>query len=106
MHWKYPSSLSNKKFKVTQSAGKVMLLTHFRSDVKVQILPCTIKFCCFIMQFTENVRATWQEEFCFIMTMPDPIQPKPLRRELKNYSENFLNIHLTAWTWPLVSSIC
>jgi hypothetical protein len=28
------------------------------------------------------------------------------RREFKNYSGNFLNIHLTAWTWLLVTSIC
>jgi hypothetical protein len=40
------------------------------------------------------------------MTMPDYIQPEQPRREVKNYSENFLNIHLTARTWSLVTSIC
>jgi hypothetical protein len=29
MQWKYPSSLSRSKFKVTPSAGKVMLTTFF-----------------------------------------------------------------------------
>jgi hypothetical protein len=31
-----------------------------------------------------------------VLTMPDPIQPEQPRREFKNYSGNFLNIHLTA----------
>jgi hypothetical protein len=44
------------------------------------------------MQFAENVQATWQEVYCFIMTMPDSIQPNQSRREFKNYNENFLNI--------------
>jgi hypothetical protein len=34
------------------------------------------------MQFAENVKANWQEGYCFIITMPDPIQPKQPRREL------------------------
>jgi hypothetical protein len=38
------------------------------------------------------------------MTILDPIQPEQPRREFKNYSGNFLNIHFTAWTWPLVTS--
>jgi hypothetical protein len=40
------------------------------------------------------------------MTMPDPIQPKQPKREFKLYSGNFLNVCLTARTWPLVTSIC
>jgi hypothetical protein len=48
------------------------------------------------MQFAENVKANWQEGYCFIMTMPDPIQPNQPRRESKNYSGNFLNIRLRA----------
>jgi hypothetical protein len=40
------------------------------------------------------------------MEMPDPIQPKKPRREFKNFSGNFLNIRLTARTWPLVTSVC
>jgi hypothetical protein len=40
------------------------------------------------------------------MTMPDLIQPEKPSREFKNYSGKFLNIRLTARTWPLVTSIC
>jgi hypothetical protein len=58
------------------------------------------------MQFTENFQANWQERHCFVMTMPDPIQPKQPRREFKNYSGNFLNIYLTARTELLVTFIC
>jgi hypothetical protein len=29
----------------------------------------------FGMEFAENIEANWQEGYCFIMTMPDPIQP-------------------------------
>jgi hypothetical protein len=32
------------------------------------------------MKFAENVKANWQEGYCFIMKMPDPIQP---RRDFK-----------------------
>jgi hypothetical protein len=48
------------------------------------------------MQFAENVLGNWQEGYCFIMIMPDPLQHEQPRRELKNYSGNFLNICLTA----------
>jgi hypothetical protein len=58
------------------------------------------------MQFAENLHANWQEGYCFIMAMPDPIQTEQLRRELKNYSGNFLNIRLTAGTWILLTYIC
>jgi hypothetical protein len=51
------------------------------------------------MQFAENIQAKWQDEYCRIMTIPDPIRPKQPRREFKNYNGNFLNIHLTARTW-------
>jgi hypothetical protein len=43
------------------------------------------------MQFAENIHANWQERYCFIITMPDPIQPEKLMRKFKNY---FLNIRL------------
>jgi hypothetical protein len=52
------------------------------------------------MQLAENVLANWQEEYCFIITMPDPIQSKQPRREFKNYSGKFLNICLTARLGP------
>jgi hypothetical protein len=44
--------------------------------------------------------------YCFIMTLPDSIQLKQPRRQLKNYNGNCLNIRLTARTWHLVTSIC
>jgi hypothetical protein len=37
------------------------------------------------------------------MIMPDLIQNKQPRTEFKNYSANFLNIHLIARAWPLVT---
>jgi hypothetical protein len=40
------------------------------------------------------------------VTMPDLIQPEQPRREFNNYSGNFLSTHLTARSWPLVTSIC
>jgi hypothetical protein len=41
------------------------------------------------------------------MTTPHLIQPKQPRREFKNYSGIFFNIHLTAQTWALVTpSVC
>jgi hypothetical protein len=57
------------------------------------------------MQFAENVQANGQEGYCFIMTVPDPIQSEQPRREFKNYNGNFLSIRLTAQTWPLVTSV-
>jgi hypothetical protein len=41
------------------------------------------------MQFTENIQANWQEGYCFIMTMPDPMQPDQPRRRIKYYCGNF-----------------
>jgi hypothetical protein len=58
------------------------------------------------MQFAGNVQPNWQEGFCFIISIPDPIQPEQPRREFKNYSGNFFNIRLTARTWRLTTSIC
>jgi hypothetical protein len=57
------------------------------------------------MQFAENVQENWQEGYCFIMKMQDAIQPEQPRQEFKNYSGNFLNICLTAWTWLLVTAV-
>jgi hypothetical protein len=105
------------KFKVTPSAGKVMLtvhlncqrglLAHSHKRVKMWILHRTVKFCwSFGLQFAENVQTNRQEMYCFIMTMSDPLQLEQPRREFKNCSGNFLNIRLTAWTWFLVTFIC
>jgi hypothetical protein len=51
----------------------------------------------------EDFKANRQEGYCFIMTMPDPVQPEQPRREFKNCSGNFLSI--TAHTRPLVTSM-
>jgi hypothetical protein len=61
----------------------------------MRILHRTVKFCwSFGIQFTENVQANWQEGYCFIMSMPDPIRPEQPRRKFKNYSGDFLSIRL------------
>lgn len=57
------------------------------------------------MQFAEDVKANWQDG-CFVMTMPDPIEPEQPKRGFKNCSGNFLNIHLIAQAWPLVTFVC
>jgi hypothetical protein len=36
------------------------------------------------MQFAENFQANWQEEYCFITRLPEPIQPE-LQWELLEY---------------------
>jgi hypothetical protein len=106
-----------KSVKVMPSAVKVMLtvfwnsqrvlLAHFQK--RGEDMNCA-SYCqvwrSFGMQFAENVQANWQQRYCFIMTMPGPIQSKEPRREFKNYSGNFLNIRLTARSWPPVTSIC
>jgi hypothetical protein len=53
------------------------------------------------MQFIEDIEARWEEGYCYFMIMPDPIQPEQPRREFSNYSGNFFNICLTAWTSPI-----
>jgi hypothetical protein len=119
MQWKHPSSNSTKKFKVTSrpSAGNVMLtvfwdsqeilLAHCQKRDKIRIVYRSEKFYwSFGMQFAGNVHVNWQEGHCFVMTMPDTIQSERPRTEFKNYSGDFLNIRLTALTWPLVTSIC
>jgi calcineurin-like phosphoesterase family protein len=117
MQWKHPSSPTRKMFKVTPSAGKIMrnifwdsqgvLLAHFSKRGKnINSASYCEVLLRFRMQYAENVHANSHEGYCFIMIMPDSIQPKQPRREFKNYSGNFLNIRLTARTWPLVTSIC
>jgi hypothetical protein len=54
------------------------------------ILQRTVKFCwSFGMQFAENVQANRLEGYCFIMTMPDPIQSQQPRREFKYSGDLF-----------------
>jgi hypothetical protein len=63
-------------------------------------------YCEVLLKLRDAIRkkhpANWQEEYCFIMTMPDPIQPEQPRREFKKYSGKFFKIRLAA----LVTSIC
>jgi hypothetical protein len=85
-----------------------VLLAHFQKRVEMSILhrTNTVKFCwSFVMKFAGDIQAKWQEGYCFVMTMPDPIQLEQLRREFKSCSGNFLNILFTAQILPLVTSI-
>jgi hypothetical protein len=119
MQWKRSSSPSTKKFKVTciPSIGRVMLtvfwdspgvlLAHFQKrDENMN----SASYCEVLLKLRDTVRKKGSRPtvkgYCFIMTMPDPIQPKQPRREFKKYSGNFLNFHLTVQTWPLVTSMC
>jgi hypothetical protein len=87
IQWKCPGSIPAKRYKVTPSAGYVMLavfwdlqevlLDHVQNrGENVDTLSRTIKFCrSFGMQSAEDVQANWHEGYCFITTMPDPTQP-------------------------------
>jgi hypothetical protein len=84
VQWKHPSSPSTRKFKVTPSAGRVMLtmfwdshgvlLAHFqnRGENLNSALYCEVLL---KLQITDNTQANWEEGYCFIMTMPDPYSP-------------------------------
>jgi hypothetical protein len=97
--------------KATSSPGKVMV-TVFWNSQGVLLAPfqkcddnvISATYCEVLLRLRDAIRrndqANWQEEYCLIMTMPDPIQPGQRRREFKNYNGNFLNICLTARTWP------
>jgi hypothetical protein len=103
VQWKHPSSPSTKNFKVTPSAGKVMLtlfwysqgvlLVHFqkRGGNMNSASHCEV-----LLKLRDAVRrkrpGQRQEGYCFIVTMPDPIQPEQPTRQFKNYSLYFLNI--------------
>jgi hypothetical protein len=117
MQRKQPSSPSTKKFKVTPLAGKVaftvfwdsfgVLLAHFQKygeNVNSE------SYCEVLLKLLDVIHRKRPGQlargYCFIMTMPDPMHPEQGRREFKNYSGKFLNIHLTTPTWPLVTSIC
>jgi hypothetical protein len=77
-----------------------VLLPHFpkSGENMNSMLYCEVLLKLWEAICTENIQANWQEGYCFILTMPDLIQPEQPRREFKNYSGNFLNIHLTAQT--------
>jgi hypothetical protein len=101
----------HEKFKVMQLARKIML-TMFWYSQGVLLAPFqkhgknvnSASYCEVLLKLWDAVHKKHPGN-CFIMTMPDPIQPEQPRRDFKKYSGNFLNIHLTAWT-PQVTSTC
>jgi hypothetical protein len=109
IQWKHPSSPSTKKFTSTPPAGKVMLtvfwdphgvlLGHFQKRGE-NVNSASYWEVLFKLRdaIRSNVQANRLEGYCFIMTMPDRIQPEESKREIKNCNGNFLNIRLTAWT--------
>jgi hypothetical protein len=86
MQCKYPCSATTKKFKVTPSAGKVMLtgfwdsrgelLAHFQKRGENAN---SASYCEVLLKLWDairrNVQAKWQEGYCFILPMPDPHSP-------------------------------
>jgi hypothetical protein len=103
---------------VMPSAGKVMfnmfwvsegvLLAHFEKHG--ENVNCAL-YCEVLLKLRDKSRRKRpgqlaRGEYCSIMTVPDLIQGEQPRREFKNYNGNFLNIHLTAQTSPLVTSVC
>jgi hypothetical protein len=117
VQWKHPSSPSTKKFKVTPSAGKVMLtvfwhshgvlLAHFQKRGESVNYA---SYCEVVLKLRDAIRRKLPGQLARgVLLHHDnarPLQPEQHRREFKNYSGNFLNIRLTARTWPLVTSIC
>jgi hypothetical protein len=75
MQWKHLSSSSAAKFMLTvfwDSQG--VLLAHFekRSENVNAGSYCEVLLK-FRVKFAGNVHANWQEEYCFIMAIPNPI---------------------------------
>jgi hypothetical protein len=86
------------------SAGMVML-TIFWNSLGVQLANFqkwgenvnSESYCEVLLKFWDAIHTKCPGQlaakgYCFIMTMPDPIQPEQPRREFKNCSGNFLNI--------------
>jgi hypothetical protein len=117
MQWKHPNSSSTKTFKVMPPAGKIML-TMFWDSQGVLLAH--------FQKHGENVNSVL---YCEVLKLHDAIHrklPAQLARGVLHnhdnatphtaqatheriqelYSGNFLNIRLTARTWPLVTSIC
>jgi hypothetical protein len=87
MQLKHSSSPSTKKFKVMPSAGKVMLTMFWDSQgillAHFQMCGANVNsalYCEVLLKLLDaicrNIQASWQKGYCFIMTMPDPIQPE------------------------------
>jgi hypothetical protein len=115
VQWKHPSSPSTKEFKVTPSARKVML-TVFWDSLGVLLAhyqKCKCEFWTILWTSVEasgcnsqkTSRPTGKRVTASSWEYQTRMQRKQPRGEFKNYSRNFLNIHLTAHTWPLVTSI-
>jgi hypothetical protein len=59
-------------------------IAHVQRLVSVVKKPTLLEECTTDVQFSLVCfcgEANWQEKYCFIMTMPDPIQPEQLSRE-------------------------
>jgi hypothetical protein len=109
-------TFNQKAGKVMPSAGKVMLTVFqdSRGVLLAHFQKCgenvnSVSYCEVLFELRDAISREhpdhWQEGYCFIIAMPDTIQPEQHRREFKNYSGNFMNICLTARTWPPATSI-
>jgi hypothetical protein len=117
LQWKHHRSPSTKKFKVTPSARNAMLtvfwdsqgelLAHFQ---RLGENMDSASYCEVLLKLLDAVRRKHPGQLTggvlLHNAMPDHIQTEQPRRKFKNYSGNFLNIRLTARTWPLVTFIC
>jgi hypothetical protein len=116
---KYPSSQSRstKKFKVTPSAGKVMLtvfrycqrvlLAHFqKNDENVN----SASYCEVLLKLRNAVLRKLPGQLARgVLLYHDNARPHTARANQKGIQElqgNFLHIHFTAGTWSLVTSNC
>jgi hypothetical protein len=83
-----------RSLRLSQQLGRLCLLCFgilreyyqpiFRSMIKMWILHRAVKFSwSFGMQFIVNIQANWQEDYCFIMTMPDPIEPQATQERIQ-----------------------
>jgi hypothetical protein len=104
MQWEKIQFAFNQKFEVTRSAGKVMFANFQKHGENMN----SASYCEVLLKLRDEIRRKHPSQparYC-IMTMPDPIQSEQQTREFRNHSGNFLNIGLTARTWPLLTSIC
>jgi hypothetical protein len=116
VQWKHPSSPSAKKFKVMPLTGKVtltvfwdshgVLLSHFQNCGENMN---SASYCEVLLKLHDVCRKSLRQVAKGVLLQHDNARPhtaRVTRREFKNYSGNFLKISLTAWTCPLVTSIC
>jgi hypothetical protein len=97
MQRKHPSSTSTKKFKVTgtPSAEKIMLTMFWDSQgvLLAHFQKCgenvnSASYCEVLLKLRDvvlrEIQANWQGGPCFIMTVPDLIQPEQTRKGFKS----------------------